>query len=65
MMLQRICCADLKKRMVLILCRELLHYDLSIENERLKAIELDLFKTFCSQMVKSAIQITYDLLSEK
>lgn len=47
------------------ICRELLHYDLSIEKERLKVIELDLFKTFCPQLVKSATQITYDLLSEK
>lgn len=47
------------------MCRELLHYDLSIEEERQKAIELNLFRTFCPLMVKSATQITYDLLSEK
>lgn len=44
------------------LCKELLHYDLSIEKERKKVIEMGLFKTFCPQMVKSATQITYDLL---
>lgn len=47
------------------ICRELLHYDLSIEKERIKVIEMDLFRTFCPQMVESATQITYDLLSGK
>lgn len=47
------------------ICKELLRYDLSIEKERIKVIEMDLFKTFCPQMVKSATKITYDLLNGK
>lgn len=47
------------------ICRELLHYDLSIDEERSEVINLGLFKTFCPQMVRSAAQITYDLLNGK
>lgn len=47
------------------LCRELLHYDLSVPKEREQAIESGLFRSFCPQMVKTAAQITHGLLSEK
>jgi len=44
------------------ICRELLKYDLSIEKERAKILELNLFTTFCPKMVMSATKILEEIL---
>ncbi len=47
-----------------VVCRDLLGYDLSKPEEREKIMEKDLFKTFCPDMVRSAVRILDELLEE-
>ena len=47
-----------------VVCRELLGYDLSIPDEREKIMEKNLFRTFCPEMIRSAVRILDELLGE-
>ena len=46
------------------ICRDLLGYDLGIEEEGLIAREKGLFVTFCPRMVESAVKIVEELIKE-
>ena len=47
-----------------VVCRELLGYDLSKPDEREKIMDKDLFRTFCPEMIRSAVRILDELLEE-
>ena len=48
-----------------VVCRELLRYDLSKPEEREKIMEKNLFRTFCPEVIRSAVEILDRLLQEK
>lgn len=47
-----------------IVCRDLLGYDLSVDSEYDIIMSKGLFKTVCPQMVRSAVEIIEQMLSE-
>ncbi len=47
-----------------VVCRELLGYDLSKPEEREKIMEKNLFRTFCPEVIRSAVEILDRLLQE-
>ena len=51
-----------KKEHGSIICRELLKYDLSIEEEKLKARESGVFKTLCPKYIKKSVEIIEEIL---
>ena len=48
-----------------VVCRELLGYDLTDPMDRKIIMEKNLFRTYCPEMVRSAVQILEEMLSEK
>ena len=52
-----------KKEFGSILCRELLKYDLSIEEEASKARESGIFKTLCPVLVKRSVELVEETLA--
>jgi len=52
-----------KKEFGSILCKDLLKYDLSIEEEARKAKELGLFKTLCPVFVKESVELVEEVLN--
>ena len=51
-----------KKEFSSIICKELLNYDLSIEEEAKMARESDLFKTLCPILVKKSVEIIEEII---
>ena len=51
-----------KKEYGSIICRKLLKYDLSIEEEKLKARESGVFKTLCPKYIKKSVEIIEEIL---
>ncbi|MCL2704979.1 MAG: C-GCAxxG-C-C family protein [Spirochaetaceae bacterium] len=51
-----------KKEFGSIKCKELIKYDLSIEEEAAKARATDLFKTFCPMLVKRSVELVEEIL---
>ena len=51
-----------KKEHGSIKCKELLKYDLSIEEEAAKARESGVFKTFCPLLVKRSVELVLEVL---
>ena len=47
-----------------VVCRELLGYDLSKPEEKAVILEKDLFRTFCPDMIRSAVEILDELIEE-
>ena len=47
-----------------VVCRELLGYDLSKPEEKAVILEKDLFRTFCPEMIRSAVEILDELIEE-
>ena len=47
-----------------VVCRELLGYDLSKPEEKAVILEKDLFRTFCPDMIRSAVEILDELTQE-
>ena len=47
-----------------VVCRELLGYDLSKPEEKVVILEKDLFRTFCPDMIRSAVEILDELIEE-
>ncbi len=47
-----------------VVCRELLGYDLSKPDERERIMEKNLFRTFCPEMIRSAVSILDELLED-
>lgn len=47
-----------------VVCRELLGYDVSKEEDMVKIKELNLFKTICPEMIRCATKIVEQMLSE-
>lgn len=47
-----------------VVCREILGYDLSKPEEREKIMEKNLFRTFCPEVIRSAVEILDRLLQE-
>lgn len=47
-----------------VVCRELLGYDVSRQDDMLKIKELDLFKSICPQMIQCATEIVEEMLQE-
>ena len=47
-----------------VVCRELLGYDLSKPEEKAVILEKDLFRTFCPDMIRSAVVILDELIEE-
>ena len=47
-----------------VVCRELLGYDLSKPEEKAVILEKDLFRTFCPDMIRSAVEILDKLIEE-
>lgn len=47
-----------------VVCRELLGYDVSKPEDMVKIKELDLFKSFCPQMIQCATEIVEQMLKE-
>ena len=47
-----------------VVCRELLGYDVSKEEDMVKIKELNLFKTTCPEMIRCATKIVEQMLSE-
>ena len=48
-----------------VVCRELLKYDMSKPEEQAIIVEKNLFRTVCPEMIRSAVEILDELLSEK
>lgn len=47
-----------------VVCRELLGYDLSINNDLEQIKEKNLFNTFCPEMVRNAVNILEEMIAE-
>lgn len=47
-----------------VVCRDLLKYDLTKPEDKEKIRELNLFKTVCPQMIKSATEILEEMIDE-
>jgi C_GCAxxG_C_C family probable redox protein len=47
-----------------VVCRELLGYDLSKPEEKAVILEKDLFRAFCPDMIRSAVEILDELIEE-
>ena len=47
-----------------VVCRELLGYDLSKPEEKAVILEKDLFRTFCPDMIRSAVEILDEFIEE-
>ena len=47
-----------------VVCRELLGYDLSKPEEKAIIMEKNLFRTFCPEVIRSAVEILDELLEE-